>query len=110
MESFGDRRHHPRFDITGTFWVALHLSGDSRLRNISTTGALVEVPAGQPWSSVRSMLLTLPTGRVTIIGIVKRQAQTASDPDRQLLGLEFIQMSPAARAELQLYLGDAAAR
>ena len=109
MEGFGDRRQDLRFDITGTFWVSLYQTSESRLRNISTAGALVEVPAGPPWSSLRTMALSLRAGGVPIIGVVMHQSPEPSTPGRQLVGLEFIQMSPAALAELQAFVADSAA-
>jgi hypothetical protein len=107
MNAFGDRRENPRFDITGKCLVSLEVTAESRVRDISTIGALLDLPAGPLWASLRTITLTIRDA--SILGIVRRQMPVPADPDRQLVGVEFIQMSAAALVALQLLLREAAA-
>ena len=69
-------------------------------------GALVEVPAGL--QSLRIAHLTLPD-HGPVVDAVVRHASPASDApqeDRFLVGLEFVNLSEAARANLVLMVNE----
>ena len=100
-DGLGARRDHLRFEIKGQFWVSLDVRADITLRDITMQGALVETPNGRTWSALRTVTIKLRDDGPAVTGIVKHVSPAASDPTRQLVGLEFVHISPAALAELE---------
>ncbi len=105
-DQLGDRRAHLRFNSAGQVWASLDRVEQVVVRNLSLSGVLVEVPAGL--QSMRIAQIPL-RDRGPVIDAVARHASPASDQlreDRFLVGLEFVNLSEAARANLVLMVNE----
>lgn len=91
-----DRRSHERFDIVGALWGLLELTEPAQIRNVSTTGALIDAPLPAVLESTQSMRVLVDGEPVTIdvrVRHVRRvddiNAGEAAAP-RYLIGVEFL--------------------
>jgi len=105
-KGFGDRRDHLRFEITGQLWASLDVTAEVTICDISVTGGLIEAPAGRLWSALRTMTIRLRPDGLSVTGVVRHLSPARSDPKRQRVGLQFVHVSPAARAELEQLVGQ----
>jgi len=104
-DQLGDRRAHLRFNSAGQVWASLDRVEQVVVRNLSLSGVLVEVPAGL--QSIRIAHLALQD-HGPVVDAVVRHASPASDApreDRFLVGLEFVNLSEDARANLTEMVG-----
>jgi len=108
VEALGSRRRHLRFEITGQLWASLDVSAAITLRDLTTNGALVETPAGGPWSALRIVTLGSHAGALNVTGVVRHVTAASFDASRQLVGIEFVHVSDAARRELEYLVGQSA--
>ena len=102
----GDRREYLRFSSAGALWASLERVEHVVVRNLSLRGALVEVPAGL--QSMRIAHIALHDDGPVVDAVV-RHASPASDApeeDRFLVGLEFVNLSEDARANLTRMVSD----
>jgi hypothetical protein len=105
-DQLGDRRDYLRFNAAGQFWASLTRADQVVVRNLSLSGALVEVPARL--QSMRIAHLALEDNGLVIDAVVRHAspASDALDEDRFLVGLEFVNLSEAAQANLTRIVGD----
>lgn len=99
----GDRRGHVRFDVKGQLWAALDLSARVVVRNIGVGGALVEAKLTPGLRTIRAAQMSIREQGPTLSVVVRRLSplSSAADEDRYLVGLEFIHISEAAKAEVE---------
>jgi len=107
MKPQTDRRLNERFDVVGTMWVQLELTDSARVRNASTTGALVEAPRPSALGSVLEMVVMIDGHQVRVDGRVRHayRLEDASDEGRYLIGLEF-SFPPESVIESIEHLGE----
>ena len=99
-DQLGDRREYLRFNSAGQLWASLGRVERVVVRNLSLSGALVEVPVGL--QSMRIAQIAMQD-HGPVIDAVARHASPASDEpqeDRFLIGLEFVNLSEDDRANL----------
>lgn len=104
----GDRREHVRFDVAGQLWASLELSEQVVLRNIGGGGALVEAKLPEAIRTARTAQIDLG-GRGREVNVIVRHVSpvtTAPENERYLLGLEFINLSPDAQADIDQFVRD----
>jgi hypothetical protein len=98
----GDRREAVRLSVRGQLWASLELTEQIILRNIALGGALIEarLPAGL--KAIRAVQIELPDHGPTIEALVRHVSpvEDAAREDWWVVGLEFMKLSPAARADL----------
>ncbi len=101
----GDRRTYLRFNSAGQVWASLRGVHQVVVRNLSLRGALVEVPAGL--QSMRIAHLALQDHGPVVDAVVRHASPALDAPreDRFLVGLEFINLSEDARANLTRMVG-----
>jgi hypothetical protein len=100
-ERLGDRRSDLRFEIIGQLWGSLETVESLPLRNLSTGGALVESRMPINPEMVRSVRLSLGQ-QVNDIQVRVRHVTSEKGPagERYLVGLEFVEPSAAALAQI----------
>jgi hypothetical protein len=104
----GDRREFLRFDVSGQLWGALDRCEQVMLRNISVAGALIEATLPSSLKSIRAAQMSVLDSGSHLNAVVRHISPVpgAPEPDRFLVGLEFVHMSPAARVELDRLVRD----
>ena len=96
MSPVGDRRSHVRFDVVGALWGLLEMNEAARIRNVSTTGALIESPVPVALGSTQTIRVTVDGEPVTVDTRVRhvRRADGRNVTDISaapfLIGVEFI--------------------
>ena len=102
----GDRREHLRFNSAGQLWASLDRVEQVVVRNLSLRGALVEGPAGL--QSMRVAHIALQDHGPIVDAVVRHTAPAsdAVDEDRFLVGLEFVNLSEDAQANLSRMVND----
>lgn len=98
----GDRREYLRFEVSGQLWGSLDRCEHVMLRNISIAGALIEATLPTALKSIRAAQVALRDGGLLLNAVVRHLSPVpaTADPDRVLVGLEFVHVSPSARGEL----------
>ena len=109
MESnrgLADRRGHLRFDVSGQLWASLDFKESVILRNIASGGALIEARLTPGLRSIRTAQIALREKGPELNVVVRHMApvSTAPDEDRYLVGVEFVNLSPAVRADLEAFV------
>ena len=101
----GDRRDFIRFN-RGEFWASLGRVEQVVVRNVSLSGALVEGPAGL--QSMRIAHVALQDHGPVVDAVVRHTSPVSDElkEDRFLVGLEFVNLSEAARASLTRMVSD----
>lgn len=87
-----DRRSTPRYDVIGALWGVLELREEARLRNVSTTGVLLDSPVPMALDSEQTIHLAVDGHGVAVgarVRHVRPQAEGSMEP-RYVIGLEFI--------------------
>ena len=87
-----DRRSQPRFDVIGTLWGVLELREEARLRNVSSTGILLDSPFPMALDSAQTIRLAVDGQGVSVEARVRHvhpQSDERREP-RYVIGLEFI--------------------
>jgi len=106
--SFGDRREHPRFDITGRLWASVEFVERVVVRNIALGGALVESQWLGAQDSIRAVQVVLREGGPEMNAITRHVSRIAGQhgEDRYLIGLEFTHLSPTASESLERFISE----
>ena len=88
-----DRRGKPRFDVIGSLWGVLELDEEACLRNVSTTGVLLDSPVAMALDSAQTIRLEVDGHDVSVEARVRhvRQQSNGSIERRYVIGLEFIE-------------------
>jgi hypothetical protein len=100
-ERLGDRRSDLRFEIIGQLWGSLETIEHLALRNLARGGALVESRLPLNPEMVRAVRLAFGE-HVNDIQVRVRHvtAEKATDGERFLVGLEFVDPSAAALEQI----------
>ena len=96
MTGAGDRRDRVRFEVFGFFWGAFDVRESARVRNLTSSGALIESDAPLAVESIQSISLAID-GQETISEVRVRHLQpvTGASGSRYLVGVEFLSASSA---------------
>jgi len=92
----GDRRERVRFEVFGFFWGSLDVRESVHVRNLTGSGALIEVDEPLAVESIQSVCLTID-GQPTLSNVRVRHVQPAPVAARgkYLVGVEFLTASSA---------------
>jgi hypothetical protein len=91
----GDRRSRVRFEVFGAFWGTFDAGDAVRVHNLTPQGALIEAHQPLAVESIQSVCLRLD-GQAAIADARVRHLRPAHDqPDRYLVGVEFLTASTA---------------
>src|SRR5213078_2211301 len=97
MRNQGDRRGRVRFEVFGDFWGTFDVGAAVRVRNLTHTGALIEVDQPLPVESYQSICLMLNGEPATSSAQVKHVRALEDQRDRFLVGVEFVSTSSSFR-------------
>ena len=99
----GDRREHLRFDISGQLWASLDFGEHVIVRNLTTSGMLVETSLMSAFRPIRAAQLAFDERASPITVIVRHVSavQESARNNRFLVGLEFVNLSPSQQTELE---------
>ena len=105
-ERLGDRRAELRFEILGDLWATFSTTQSLPLVNLGSGGALVHAPGPLAVGSIQRFRFAL-SGRVCDVSATIRHVSPAPGrADWYLVGLEFIDLSPDARAVIDAFVGE----
>jgi hypothetical protein len=95
MRAPGDRRARVRFEVFGAFWGTFDAGDAVRVHDLTHHGALFEAHQPLAVESIQSVRLMLD-GQPAIADARVRHLRAADDePDRYLVGVEFMGASTA---------------
>lgn len=94
MRAPGDRRSHVRFEVFGAFWGTFEAGEAARVHNLTPQGALIEAQQPLAIESIQPVCLVFDGQPATAHACV-RHLRPASNPDRYLVGVEFLSASTA---------------
>ena len=94
MSAQGDRRARVRFEVFGAFWGTFDAGESVCVRNLTRQGALIEAHQPLAVESIQSVSLVLDGQPATADARV-RHLEPLDDPDRYLVGVEFLSTSSA---------------
>jgi len=91
MKPMADRRHGERFDVVGALWGQLELTESAQIRNVSTTGALIDSPLPAALDSSQPLRLVVDGHEVKVDAYVRHVQRIGVErgAPRYLIGLEF---------------------
>lgn len=95
--SLGDRREHRRFVVTGELWADCAVADALVVRNLAPGGALVEAPRGALLEDARAAQVTLGERGPELSAVVRHLSAPPAGEGPCLVGLEFVNVSDAAR-------------
>jgi hypothetical protein len=97
-----DRREQGRFELTGQLWASLNFTAAIVVRDLGINGAMVETTLPGAWRSLRIAEMSLWQDGPTVTAIVRHITPVPGPPgeDRHLIGLEFMNISPSAHADI----------
>jgi c-di-GMP-binding flagellar brake protein YcgR len=105
----GDRRGQMRYGVTGQLWGTLGVRAPVVLKNLAAGGALIETTLTTGLKSLRTAQVVLRE-RGPELNVVVRHMRPVSPQsgheNRYLVGLEFVNLSPAARADVDRVLRE----
>lgn len=91
----GDRRDRVRFEVFGFFWGTFDVREGARVRNLTSSGALIEAAEPLAVESIQSICLTID-GQSTLADARVRHVQPEGAPrTHYLVGVEFLSASSA---------------
>ena len=104
----GDRREHVRFDVSGQLWASLETIERAVLRNIAMGGALVEARLPPGIRTPRLANVAFGAHGPDVNAIIRHVAPLSTDDEshRYLVGLEFVNLSPANRESLEEFIRE----
>jgi hypothetical protein len=94
MRAPGDRRARVRFEVFGAFWGTFDAGDAVRVHDLSPHGALIEAHQPLAVESIQSVCLMFD-GQPAIADARVRHLRSAGEPDRYLVGVEFLSASTA---------------
>jgi hypothetical protein len=109
----GDRRSHVRFDVVGALWGLLELTESARIRNVSSTGALIDSPLPAALESTQTVRVLVDGEPVSLdarvrhvrrIEVDSRESGDGGGP-RYLIGMEFLSPPESVLQSIE-QLGD----
>ncbi len=96
-ERLGDRRGELRFEIVGDLWATLTTAQSLPLLNLGSGGVLVESADPLVVGSAQRLRLRVQDDVTEVGATVKHVRPAPGKPDRYLVGMAFLDLSPAAR-------------
>lgn len=105
-----DRREQLRFELTGQLWASLDITAPIVIRDLGIGGALVETTLPGNWSALRIAEVCLWHDGPTVSAVVRHITPVAGGPEegRHLIGLEFMNMSASAHADIVRFVTSTA--
>jgi hypothetical protein len=100
----GDRREHLRFEVVGQLWASVNFGEQVVLRNIATGGALIETNLTCVSNPIRAAQIAFEQRRGELNVIVRHVSPVTESSDgrtRYLVGLEFVNVTPAQRDDIE---------
>lgn len=94
MRTPGDRRTHVRYEVFGAFWGTFDAGESARVHDLTPHGALIEARQPLAVESIQSVCFLLE-GQPAIADARVRHVRRSAEPDRYLIGLEFLTTSTA---------------
>jgi hypothetical protein len=106
VPSADDRRTHARYPARGPGIALLNFPAEYKARTISLSGMLIASTEAVDSESRVPMVLSLPDGRsIDFLGrIVSCQPKDEEGPERYHIGIEFIELTEAARDALAAFI------
>lgn len=106
-----DRREQVRFELTGQLWASLNLTAPIVVRDLGIGGVLVETTLPGNWNALRIAEMSLWHDGPTVTAVVRHITPVPGSPEegRHLIGLEFMNVSPSAYADIERVVAEAAA-
>jgi hypothetical protein len=106
-----DRRVRPRFEIVGQLWGTMETVVAMSLRNVGYGGALVESEVPLPSNSEHHVTVSCDGVHSPMQVRIRHVAKTQHADGRllYLIGLEFVNLGAALRAQIDVWLGTGAA-
>jgi hypothetical protein len=107
--TLGDRREHLRFEVAGQFWASFDFGEDAVLRNIATGGVLVETSLICLSKATCAAQIAFDERGPALNAIVRHVSPATGSPDggsRFLVGLEFVNVSPAQCVDIERLVED----
>ena len=103
----GDRRTKARFEIVGDLWGSLDANATFTVRNLGTSGALLESPVALPPDSMH-WVSAIIDGQAEPLRVLVRHTvrNKGSRKSPYLLGVEFVSVTPATQAFIRQQLGQ----
>jgi c-di-GMP-binding flagellar brake protein YcgR len=105
----GDRRQHLRFEVAGELWGSVDFGDRAILRDIAAGGILVETSLPCMSKSIRGAQVAVPEGGPELTVIVRHVSAVtppAESSARYLVGLEFMNLSPTQRTDIERLVDD----
>ena len=108
----GDRREHVRFDVSGQLWASLETLERAVLRNVGVGGALVEARLPPGIRTPRLANVAFGERGPDVNAIIRHVSPAAPDDEsnRYLVGLEFVNLSPANREGIEEFIREWSAK
>jgi hypothetical protein len=92
----GDRRDRVRFEVFGFFWGTFHVREGAYVRNLTSSGALIEADEPLAVESIQSVGLTIDGQSTVSQARVRHLRPVPGAPSpRYLVGVEFLSVSSA---------------
>jgi len=103
----GDRRARARFEIVGDLWGSLDAKATFTVRNLGSTGALLESPVALAPDSMHWVSAMIDGQAEPLRVLVRYSVQhEGADKPRYLTGVEFVSLTPATQAFIRQQLGQ----
>lgn len=89
----GDRRDRVRFEVFGFFWGTFGVREAARVRNLTSSGALIEAAEPLAVESIQSICLTIDGQSTTAEARVRHLRPMGAPRPHYLVGVEFLSAS-----------------
>jgi hypothetical protein len=100
----GDRRAKARFEIVGELWGSLDANATFTVRNLGSSGALLESPVALAPDSMH-WVSAIIDGQAEPLRVLVRYS-VRNEGARFLTGVEFVSVTPATQAFIRRQLGQ----
>lgn len=105
-----DRRTQVRFDVVGALWGQLELEEQTRIRDVSTTGVLIDSSVPAALDSDQTVRVIIDGQPVSVGARVRHvRSEEAIGGPRYLIGLEFVSPPTSVLQSIELLGGLPAA-
>lgn len=102
----GDRRAKPRFEIVGELWGSLDANATFAVRNLGSSGALLESPVALAPDSMHWVSAIIDGQSEPLRFLVRYSVRNEGDfKPRYLTGVEFVSLTPTTQEFIRRQLG-----
>lgn len=101
----GDRRAELRFEIIGDLWATLVTTRSLPVVNLGPGGMLVESGGPLAVGSLQRLRLVVDDTASDVAASVRHVRPVHGRPDRYLVGLSFVDLSPTVRQSIDAFVG-----